>query len=212
MTLQKETFLTSEGDAWFERNESALKARDWSTDPVCQQIRQLAQGRPLRVLEIGCGDGSRLHHLQTTQLHKVSGVDPSGKAVERAVERGVDVKRATADVLPFTTASFDVVVFGFCLYVCDDRDLFRVASEADRVLADSGWLLILDFDAPAVVYRPYHHAAGVMSRKMDYKSMFLWHPAYTLAAYQKSHHHTHQWTDDAGDWISLSCMRKHQRT
>jgi len=209
MTGQKHTFLDSEGDAWFQRNEAALTSSDWSTDPVCREVQKLASGRKLKILEIGCGDASRLEYLKRTHGHEGFGVDPSAKAVARAESRGIHTVRTTADVLPFEDAAFDVVVFGFCLYLCDDQDLFRIAHEAHRVLAEPGWMLILDFDSPAPVYRPYHHVPGMVSRKMDYKSMFLWHPAYTLTAYEKFHHATRQWTDEAGEWVSLACLRKH---
>jgi SAM-dependent methyltransferase len=209
MNKQKDTFLASEGDAWYARNAAALGSRNWSEDPVSRKVRDLFQGERARVLEIGCGDGSRLAYLQGAQGHAVTGVDPSAKAVECANARGVRATQSTADALDFPDASFDVVIFGFCLYLCDDEDLLRIAQQADRVLANPGWLLILDFDAAAPTYRPYHHVPGLHSRKMDYKAMFLWHPAYTLAAYDKFHHETHGWTDEAGEWVSVACLRKH---
>jgi SAM-dependent methyltransferase len=213
MSLQKDMFLSVEGDAWFTRNEAALAVRDWSADPVCRQLARLSvTGRRSKVLEIGCGDGSRLHFLAGKHDCHVFGVEPSERAVLKARERGVEAVRSTADRLPFADASFDIVIFGFCLYLCDDGDLFRIALEADRVLAGTGWLLILDFEALAPVYRPYHHAAGITSRKMDYKSMFVWHPSYTLASHEKFHHATLQWTDESDEWVSLACLRKHRPT
>ena len=211
MTSQKDAFLAVEGDAWFKRNVAALEARDWSGDPICMQLAKIEAGRAVDVLEIGCGDGSRLSYLHSSANHRVSGVDPSASAVARAKQRGVDAQQATAERLPFGDGAFDVVIFGFCLYLCDDSDLFRIASEADRVLVDPGWLLILDFDARAPVYKPYHHAAGLVSRKMDYGSLFAWHPAYTLVEYQKFHHVSKQWTDDPDEWVSLACFRKRLR-
>ncbi len=209
MIPQKSTFLATEGDAWFERNEAALASRDWSNEPVTMRLQRILGTNKKRILEIGCGDGSRLEYLHRRHGYDVSGIDPSEKAVARAVERGVRATRSTADSLPFENSCFDAVVFGFCLYLCDDQDLFRIAHEAHRVLADPGWMLLLDFDAPAPVYRPYRHVPGLVSRKMDYKSMFLWHPAYTLASYEKFHHSELQWTDDPAEWVSLACLRKH---
>ena len=208
MTMQKDAFLASEGDAWFRRNETALGSIDWSADPVCLRIAQLPRATSLRVLEIGCGDGSRLNYLADRQGCEAYGVDPSQQAVSRAVARGIQAQQGTADRLPFADGFFDVVIFGFCLYLCDDQDLFRVAAEGDRVLSNPGWLLIMDFEARAPVYRPYHHLPGVLSRKMDYKSMFLWHPEYSLASQEKFHHGTRQWTDDPNEWVSLNCLRK----
>jgi len=60
MTFQRDAFLSSEGDAWFSRNYGALESGDWSRDPVCLKLAALAAGEAFRVLEIGCGDGSRL--------------------------------------------------------------------------------------------------------------------------------------------------------
>ena len=208
MTLQKDIFLQSEGDAWLRRNEPALGPRDWQTDPICRKLAELPTEGALDVLEIGCADGARLQYLAQTHGHRVAGVDPSEKAVFMALHRGVRAVRSTADTLPFAAGAFDVVIFGFCLYLCDDDDLFKIALEADRVLADPGWLLILDFEAHAPVYKPYHHMAGIQSRKMDNKSMFLWHPAYTLASHEKFHHVTRRWTDDRDEWVSLACLRK----
>lgn len=203
---QRDVFLACEGDAWFQRNEAALATRDWSRDPVCARLARL-DGGPFKVLEIGCGDGSRLAYLRQ-QGHDVWGIDPSARAVARAAERGVRAERSTADRLPYGDGSFDVVMFGFCLYLCDDDDLFAIAREAHRVLAARGWLFIMDFEKPTPTYSDYRHRPGVRTRKMDYKTMFLWHPAYTLASHEKLHHETLQWTDDPDQWVSVACLRK----
>jgi SAM-dependent methyltransferase len=211
MTSQKDIFLASEGDAYFRRNQAALESRDYSADWICKRIAAFGNER-LRILEIGCSDGSRLRYLSSKAGHDVTGIDPSEAAIEQATRQGVKAFTGTADALPFAAGSFDVLIFGFCLYLCDDSDLFRIAAEADRVLADPGWLLIFDFAARAPVYKPYHHRPGVWSRKMDYSSLFSWHPGYALASYEKCHHSTLQWSDDVDEWVSLACLRKHGRS
>ncbi|OAJ71370.1 hypothetical protein A7976_11710 [Methylobacillus sp. MM3] len=210
---QKEIFKKSEGDAWFRRNQAVLAERDWSRDPICLQVAELVEtGKTAKVLEIGCGDGSRLTHLRDRLNCEVAGIDPSSEAISVATSKGLSANVGTADSLPYAGGVFDIVIFGFCLYLCDDNDLFRIACEADRVLSENGWLLLLDFEAKAPTYRSYHHREGIRSRKMDYKQMFLWHPAYTLSGYRKFHHETLQWTDERDEWVSLSCMRKSIRT
>jgi SAM-dependent methyltransferase len=210
MTAQKDLFLATEGDQWLRRNRAVLSARDFSRDPLCLKVSACAAESRLKILEVGCSDGSRLADLAGRYGHHVSGIDPSGEAVSRAAAVGVRAVQGTADKLPFADGAFDAVMFGFCLYLCDDSDLFRIAMEADRVLASPGWLLILDFDARAPTYRDYAHLAGVRSRKMDYKSMFQWHPAFTLVSYDKFHHGTQHWTDDEDEWVSCVCMRKNR--
>jgi ubiquinone/menaquinone biosynthesis C-methylase UbiE len=209
MTLQKDIFKEGEGDAWYRRNRPVLEARDWSKDSVVRRLLSLpADTSNARILEIGCGDGSRLAEIKKHIRAHVSGVDPSQLAVKKALERGVDALAGTAETLPFGDASFDIVLFGFCLYLCDDADLFRIAAEADRVLAPSSWLLINDFDSAAPHYNRYHHREGVLSRKMDYKQMFLWHPSYTLVSYDKYAHQDALWLDDPHEWVSIACLRK----
>jgi ubiquinone/menaquinone biosynthesis C-methylase UbiE len=131
--------------------------------------------------------------------------------VARASERGVHAVLGTADTLDFPDSSFDIVIYGFCLYLCDDVDLFRIAAQGDRVLRSPGWLLILDFDSASPMYRPYHHAPGLVSRKMNYQSMFAWHPGYSLGSYEKFDHASQHWTDDPQEWVSLACLRKNLR-
>jgi SAM-dependent methyltransferase len=135
---QTDIMLAGEADAWFKRNRGKLGA----DDPVGHIIAGLSI-TPRAVLEIGCANGWRLKRLQQEYRCHVWGVDPSHDAVEEASLPGV--LYGTADDLPFCASKFDLVIFGFCLYLCDPADLFRVAAEADRVLADGGTLIIHDF-------------------------------------------------------------------
>ena len=209
---QKDIFLLSEADAWYERNQKAVSKTDFSVDPVATAVVELANmqaaGERLQVLEIGCGEGRRLAWLSGTLGLDVFGLEPSALAVEQACARGVKAKRGTADSLPFENAAFDIVIFGFCLYLCDRQDLFRISQEADRVLKPDSWLVINDFFAPTPIKRTYHHRPGIYSYKMDYRALFDWHPAYTCYAHRLSHHGQNGFTDDPQEWVATSIMRK----
>ena len=210
---QKEIFLASEADAWYERNREALARQDRGQDPICRAVMEFARGvktggAPLSIMEVGCGEGLRLSWLGKELGAQVHGIEPSAKAVAAAQARGVDAKRGTADSLPFEDASFDIVLFGFCLYLCDPEDLFRVAAEADRVLKATSWLVVCDFFASAHTSRPYHHTAGVMSNKMDFRKLFDWHPAYTCYFHRLSAHGLPGFSDDPQEWVSTSILRK----
>lgn len=178
--IQKEVFLESEGDAWFARNRDVLQNPEHlSDDPVLKFLDRQTK-RPERVLEIGCADGWRLSELLRRYGAKCYGVDPSAEAVRNACA-GVQIRQGTADALPFDDESFDLVIFGFCLYLCDPKDYFKIAAEADRVLKAGGMISIYDFDTPYPYANDYSHLDGVVSHKMEFPRMFTWQPAYTLA-------------------------------
>lgn len=208
---QKDAFLAGEGDAWFERNASAGQSdRLPEGDRLVRELLTLTSPAlsGASVLEIGCGEGRRLGWLKEHAGSRCSGIEPSTRAVDAAMSRGVDAKVGTADQLPFADSEFDIVIFGFCLYLCDRSDLFRVACEADRVLKSPGWLLIQDFYSPDAAKRKYHHREGLFSYRLDYRSLFLWHPAYMTYAHRVEHHVLGGFTDDANEWVATSILRK----
>jgi len=208
---QKDVFLESEGNAWFERNAKLLASRKLpDSDPALMEILKLdiAAKKGSKILEIGCGDGTRLAWLKEHRGFDCYGVEPSAQAVQAATARGITARQGTAEELPFADKSFDIVVFGFCLYLCDRDDLFRVAYEADRVLKNPGWLLILDFYSPVPLKREYHHRSGLFSHKMDYRTLFTWNPGYTNYSHQVRHHSNADFTDDQTEWTATSLLRK----
>lgn len=210
---QKEIFLETEGDAWFERNHQAIENRVYGDDdPVVCAINSCLGdegGLSGQLLEVGCGEGKRLEWIQQNTSLNCFGVDPSRKAVSLAQKRGVQAVQSTADILPYDDQSFDFIVFGFCLYLCDREDLFQIAAEADRVLKANSWLIINDFFASVPNRRDYHHRSGIYSHKMDYRQLFDWHPSYTCFSHQIGEHGQGRFTDDPNEWVATSILRKH---
>lgn len=179
---QTEIFLSGEGDAWFRRNRDKIGDHDPADDPVETEIMRLRM-EPISVLEVGCSNGWRLKRLQDRYHCRVLGLDPSIEAVEDAGMNASALARGTAAYLPFPAGSADLLIFGFCLYLVDPEDLFRVAAEADRVLADHGALMIFDFaDITPPFARPYEHHSGVLSYHIDHAKLWLAHPWYTQIA------------------------------
>ena len=210
---QKEIFLGGEADAWFERNHRATQTHFFDlSDPVIEAVSNISKQSkyPLgvKILEIGCGEANRLTWFSEHLGANVYGLDPSSKAVELARKKGVHAEHGSADHLPYESSSFDVVIFGFCLYLCDREDLFKIAQEADRVLKKKSWLVINDFFSQTPISRDYHHKKGVYSFKMDYRKLFDWHPAYTCVSHQLYRHGQQGFTDDPQEWVSTSVLRK----
>lgn len=212
---QRDVFLQTEADAWYLRNKGALAKKDFATaDTVSASVLEIARhasrvgNEPLKILEVGCGDGGRLAWLADQIGAETYGVEPSAIAVDNACSVGVKALRGTAESLPFEDRVFDIVIFGFCLYLCDRGDLFRVAQEADRVLKDDAWLVLNDFYTPAPICREYHHRPGVFSYKMDYRKLFDWHPAYTTFSHKVMAHGGDEFTDESNEWVATSVIRK----
>ncbi len=65
-----------------------------------------------RVLDLGCGDGALLHHLQTTHACTGYGVEIDDTKVLACVQRGVNVLQLNLEegLAMFDDASFDVVL------------------------------------------------------------------------------------------------------
>ncbi len=208
---QKEIFLQEEGDAWFDRNHQVIQNIDYGkTDPVVPVIKSCLSSicGEAKLLEIGCSEGKRLQWISQNLPIQCHGVDPSSKAISVAKKSGVHAIQGTADSLPFESDTFDFLVFGFCLYLCDRQDLFKIAYEADRVLKKEAWLVIHDFFAKSNEKRDYCHQPNVYSYKMDYRTIFDWHPSYTCVNHRIKHHQNQNFTDDVDEWTGISLLRK----
>lgn len=180
---QKEIFTGCEGDRYYLRNKLKLDdaLRSWKKDPVIRAVHDIGF-RPKSILEIGCGNGWRLQALANRYKASCCGIDPSEEAIDAGSHLfpGLSLMQATADNIPYEDNRFDLVILGFCLYLCDRKDLFKIAYEVDRVLADGGKLAILDFSPPFPYRNPYSHYPGIFSYKMAYEDLFTWNPAYVV--------------------------------
>lgn len=169
MTKQSQVFLQGEGKQWYSRNKDKITPDD---DPVLKIIEKSGIA-PKNVLEIGCSNGWRLVELHRRYRCSVTGVDPMPSQDADFIVQG------TADDLHLCfDEDYDLVIYGFCLYLCDREDLFRIVAEGDRVLKDEGHLIVYDFISHSPHYRPYSHKEGVKSFKMHHANLWLGNPAY----------------------------------
>ena len=178
---QRDIFLDSEGDAWFERNKTHTF---WAGhfDFITQKVKELGT-EPKSLLEIGCSHGALASRMGTQLDCEAYGLDPSKRAIEMGRETfsNVTFSNGTADDLgAYKDESFDIVVYGFCLYLCDLEDLHKIAAEADRVLKCGGLIVIYDFFSGVFRLSDYKHFEGVLTARFDWPSMFTWHPRYQL--------------------------------
>ena len=82
--------------------------------------------------------------------------------------------KGTADNLKFKPNTFELIIFSFCLYLCDDRDLKKILFESIKVLK-KGIILINDFYFQNKKYIKYKHDKRIKSRKMVNSKIFTLH-------------------------------------
>ncbi len=209
---QKDIFLESEGDNYFERNHLSLQNKEMGLkDPIISALSDLIkknENNNLQLLEIGCGEGKRLQWISQNYNIKCFGIDPSTKAVETANSNNVSVLKGTADQLKYDNEKFDFVIFGFCLYVCDRDDLFQIAKETDRVLKKSGYIIIRDFFSTIPSSTFYSHNVNVLTYKMDYRKLFDWHPHYRCIFHEVDTLSKPASKDNKNEWRATSIIRK----
>jgi len=213
---QAEHFLQSEGDQWFARNVEALKGKQDSFE--IQYLKRILG--PFKttidtVLEIGCSSGVKLQQLCDSLNAKGKGIDPSSQAVKAGNQLFINQNKehleltvGAAHCLPYGDHSFDLVFFGFCLYLVDRAHLFKAVAEADRVLKTGGFLEILDFDPIHRHKRPYHHKEGIFTYKHQYTNLFIDSGHYYLMAKESFSHAENFFSKDSNERISVNVLYK----
>ena len=133
-------------------------ARQWSVRSrtfdafMAHVLRPHAErlGRPLRILDLGAGNGWLSYRAALEGHHAVAldvrddAVDGLGAAdpfVQRVPGR-IERVKASFDAIPLDSATIDIAVFNASLHYA--TDLEKVLREASRVTAPGGLLAILD--------------------------------------------------------------------
>ncbi len=210
--MQKDVFLNSEGDSWYDRNATACSdQKNNSSDKILDLIKQY-KIEPENLLEIGCSDGWRLNLLSEQLNSQCFGIEPSAKAVKKGNSSNgtINIIQGTADNLPYEDNIFDLLIYGFCLYLCDREDLFKIVYEGDRVLRDGGHIIIQDFSPPQSYKNKYLHQSGIFSYKMDYSQIFLWNPDYFQISSNLFSHFDSKGIEDPDERMSIELLQKNR--
>lgn len=163
--------------AWYRRNKDKLTL---TNDPVLAAIKN-NKIDPCTSLEIGCGAYAYRVEAMQEMGFDAWGLDPAISTIEPA-PISLSWPGTASNLGLFHTAKFNLVIYGWCLYLTDPEDHFVIAAEGDRVLRDGGHLIIYDFHSEFPYKRPYKHLPGLFSHKCNFAKMWLGHPAYTVAS------------------------------
>ena len=205
---QKDIFCQKEGDEYYRRNNHKINDI-CNKDKLIHGLQSLGL-KPECILEIGCSNGWRLNALQAIYNAECWGIDPSETAIMEGGKNfpKIFLQQGTAERLPFADSKFDLVIFGFCLYLCDRGDLFSIAKEGDRVLSEGGIMTILDFDPPFPYRNEYKHDQRIQTYKMNYANMFAWDPKYTIIYKLFFSHSENKDIDDPDERVSVVFLKK----
>ncbi len=126
-----------------DESRLAVRAAAWA-NATGAQPRELAfdavaEVRPGRVLEVGCGRGELAERIATELGAEVTALDQSERMVELTRARGIHTLVGDVEELPFEDGSFDCAAAAWMLYHVSDVD--RALAELARVLVPGGRLV-----------------------------------------------------------------------
>ena len=217
---QAKDFINGEGDAWYKRNIKKVNSKGNNTRKILVDWCTPFKKSISNILEVGAGSGHPLAYLSEKLEAKSEGIEPSKQAVELwnknkiQIEGGINTNLTvgTSNYLPYENKKFDLLVFGFCLYLVDREDLFKSISEADRVLKNNGLLAIIDFDPLKPFKNEYSHKENIFSYKNNYSNIFLASGHYSLMYKHSFSHHNTIFDKNVNERVSLSLLFKEEET
>jgi SAM-dependent methyltransferase len=121
-----------------KRNE-IFRALIEGPNPEDVAFEAVAESKPKRLLDVGCGPGEVTQRFVDELRADVCAIDVSPRMVELAKARGVDARVADAEQLPYSDEDFDAVFAGWVLYHVPG--LQQAIFECARVLRRSGRLV-----------------------------------------------------------------------
>ena len=209
MTTQDKIFL-KEGDNYYKRNKHITFTE--ANDSVLEYLAQKSIGVK-NVLEIGCSDGARLHHIATTYAATCHGIEPSHEAVEAGSKRFSNItltRGVSHDLRDFEDETFDVVILNYVFHWVDRKKLLLTISEIDRVLQDNGHIIIKDFYPKTPYKTEYHHLpkGDAYTYKQNYPAIFTASNIYHQVYEKVEQHKTGDKTEEDATRVHMVVLEK----
>jgi SAM-dependent methyltransferase len=140
-------------------------------DPRELTFAAVAEVRPRRVLEVGCGQGWLSERIQRDLGCEVVAVDQSEHMVDLTRARGVRAEVADAEELPFEDAQFDLVYSVSIFTHLDEQSQDAWLAEIDRVLEPGGIGLLTTAGQPLLD----SFRGGLQSNSRDFSERIAAH-------------------------------------
>jgi len=140
-------------DAWYDRHKFAYLSEIGALKKV---VPKEGEG-----LEIGVGTGRFASRLGIKY-----GVDPSKNMLKISKKRGIDVRHAQGERLPFASSVFDYAAI--IITLCFVKDPIKVLIEAKRVLKKRGKVIIGIIDKDSFLGRFYQEKKSLFYRQAHF--------------------------------------------
>jgi SAM-dependent methyltransferase len=121
------------------KRNAILRALIEGENPEEEAFRAIAEAKPRRVLDVGCGTGELAERVARELDADVVAIDISQRMVELTRARGIEARVADVHALPFADCEFDCVAACWVLYHASDVD--AAIAECARVLQPGGLLV-----------------------------------------------------------------------
>lgn len=131
-----------EYEAWYDDYSEVYQSEILALQ---DQLLELPQN--IRGIEVGVGTGRFSKPLGIKE-----GVEPSKEMAKRAVKRGIEIMKGTAERLPYAALQFDFVLF---VTVCFIKNVKKAFEEAYRVLKPEGSVIIGFLDSDGQIAKRY---------------------------------------------------------
>jgi SAM-dependent methyltransferase len=121
------------------KRNAILRALIEGENPEEEAFRAIAEAKPRRVLDVGCGTGDLAERVARELAAEVVAIDISQRMVELTRARGIEARVADVQALPFADGEVDCVAACWVLYHASDVD--AAIAECARVLQPGGRLV-----------------------------------------------------------------------
>jgi SAM-dependent methyltransferase len=121
------------------KRNSIFRALIEGDNPEDIAFDAVAEVRPKRLLDVGCGPGDVTQRFADELGAHVCAVDISARMVDLAKALGLDAQVADVEHLPFTADDFDCIFAGWVLYHVPGLE--QAIAECARVLQPGGRLV-----------------------------------------------------------------------
>jgi len=211
---QEDIFITSEADAWFERNISNATEPASDNHNVIKAMISSELPESGNLIDIGGGTGTiAAGIMKLFPRWKATVLEPSQKAKDLGLKTfpWIEfIKGSLSKKENIPNKSYDLAIISMVFTWIDRNFLSQAIANIDSLVKPGGHIIIQDFYAPFPKINNYHHKKGLFTYKQDYTLPFIALNTY-IELYKKNicvSHTNYDKNDPYDTWLTTSVLQK----